>query len=147
MRKKKRRRREANTIAGLAKPWDHKKTRTQVSRWPGLESVRNGPRKNVWHPQTSDPISNQLIIKVSIEKFSSLKDFYNMSRQQTLNPTTDTEDERAGPRPTGYGPPPTGSRPTSRPTSRATTSRPSSRPPSGASRSLALDRMLRPQRR
>jgi len=96
--KKKRRRREAQTIAKLG---GHKKMRTHVTLWLGPKNVPNGPKKNVWHPKTSDLKSNQLIIKVSLKKFFSLKHFYTMSRHPTSILTIDTKDERTEPQPSG----------------------------------------------
>jgi len=125
MRKKKRRRGGAQTIAGLAGLRGHKKLRTCVRRWPGYENARNGPRKHIWHPQNQHHISNQLTIKVSIEKFFSLKFFYTMSRPPTVISIADQDDNE---------PQASTSRPTSRPTSRTTNSRPSSRPTSGSAR-------------
>ena len=126
MRKKKRRGGGAQTIAGLAGLRGHKKLRTCVRRWPGSENARNGPRKHIWHPQNQRHILSQLTIKVSIEKFFSLKFFYIMSRPPTVISIADQDDDE---------PQASTSRPTSRPTSRTTTSRPSSRPTSGTARS------------
>jgi len=104
MRKKKRRRGGAQTIAGLAGLRGHKKLRTCPRRWLGFENVPNGPRKNIWHPQNLRPISNQLTIKVSLEKFFSLKYFYNMSRTPThrrslitMKTTTSLDHQHQGP--------------------------------------------------
>jgi hypothetical protein len=110
MRKKKRRRGGAQTIVGLARFRGHKKLCTCVKRWPGFENAPNWSMKNIWHPQNSRPISNQLTIKVSLEKFFSLKFFYTMSRTPTVILLADNEDDRSEPRPST-------SRPTSRPTS------------------------------
>ncbi len=84
--------------------------------WTGSGVIkRRAPKKDAgWAPKACqmgrgkrfdipkpDPNSNQLIIKVSIGKFFSLKNVCKMSRQPTSTTTTDTEDERREPQPSG----------------------------------------------